>query len=54
LAGDAGYALERFHNTLLAAQLIYMASGYDISPVRFCENNDAAMADMRKLAGAAI
>ena len=51
LAGEAGYALERFHNTALAAQLIYKASGYEISPVKFYGNNDDALADMRKLAG---
>ena len=50
LAGDAGYALERFHNTALAAQLIYKASGYEISPVRFYDSNEVAMADMRRLA----
>jgi hypothetical protein len=52
LAGEAGYALERFHNTLLAAQLIYKASGYEINPCRFFDGNDDAMADMKKLAGA--
>lgn len=50
LAGEAGYALERFHNTPLAAQLIYRASGYDISPVRFYDCNDEALADMKRLA----
>ena len=50
LAGEAGYALERHHNTLLAAQLIYKASGYNISPVRFFDGNDAAMTDMLRLA----
>jgi len=52
LAGDAGYALERFHNTPLAAQLIYKASNPDlpVPPTRFYENNDEALADMRRLA----
>ena len=52
LAGEAGYALERFHNTALAAQLIYRESGYEISPARFYESNEVAMEDMRKLADA--
>jgi predicted metal-dependent hydrolase len=51
LAGDAGYALEQKTTTLFAAQQIYKASGYDISPVRFYDSNDKAMADMRALAG---
>lgn len=51
LAGDAGYALERFHNTPLAAQLIYKASGYQVNPCRFYDDNEAALADMEKLAG---
>jgi len=50
LAGEAGYALERFHNTLLAAQLIYSASGYEINPCRFYDNNELALADMKRLA----
>jgi hypothetical protein len=50
LAGEAGYALERFHNTALAAQLIYRESGYPINPARFYESNEVAMADMSKLA----
>ena len=51
LAGEAGYALERFHNTPLAAQLIYRESGYKINPCRFYDNNADALADMKKLAG---
>ena len=54
LAGEAGYALERFHNALLAAQLIYGASGYDINPCRFFDNNEEAMADMKRLAEASM
>ena len=50
LAGEAGYALERYHNTLLAAQLIYRESGYLINPCRFFDGNAAALADMKKLA----
>jgi hypothetical protein len=51
LAGEDGYALERFHNTALAAQLIYAASGSPISPVRFYENDETAMADIKRMAG---
>ena len=51
LAGEAGYALEKQTTTLFAAQQIYKASGYLISPVRFYDGNDKAMADMRALAG---
>ena len=52
LAGEAGYALERFHNTALAAQLIYRESSPDmpVSPPRFYESNPVAMADMKRLA----
>lgn len=51
LAGEAGYALERFHDTALAAQLIYRESGYPINPVRFYDSNAVALAHMKKLAG---
>ena len=50
LAGPEGYALEEFHNTELAAMLIYKASGYLINPARFHDAANAAMDDMRKLA----
>jgi hypothetical protein len=50
LAGEAGYALEEFHNTALAAQLIYRESGYAINPARFFDSNDEALADMKRLA----
>ena len=50
LAGPAGYALERFHGAALAAQLIYKASGCEISPVRFFEPDAEAMADIKRLA----
>ena len=53
LAGEAGYALERFHDTALAAMLIHRASGSPISPARFFESSDAALEDMRKRAEAA-
>ena len=50
LAGDAGRALEMFHGTLLAAQLIYRESGYPIAPARFFDSNQDALADMKRLA----
>ncbi len=53
LAGEAGYALERFHNTALAAQLIYKESGSPINPCRFYDGDEAALEDMRKRAEAA-
>jgi hypothetical protein len=53
LAGEAGKALEAFHNTELAAMLIYLESGYHINPARFSDTNEAALADMKNLAEAA-
>jgi len=52
LAGEAGEALEQFHDTMLAAMLIYDAScpEYRINPVRFHDSNEDAMADMKRLA----
>ncbi len=50
LAGEAGYALEKQTSWLFAAQQIYKASGYDISPVRFYDSNADALTDMKKLA----
>ncbi len=50
LCGDAGYALERLHGSLLAAQLIYRESGAPINPARFFDSNEVAMADMKRLA----
>ena len=52
LAGEAGKALESFYNTELAAMLIYDASapGFKINPARFYDNDDAAIADMKRLA----
>jgi hypothetical protein len=52
LAGEQGKALERFYNTELAAMMIYAASdpAFKISPARFYDKNDAALADMKRLA----
>jgi hypothetical protein len=52
LAGDAGKALEKFHNTALAAMLIYDASdpNFKINPARFHDSNEDALADMKRLA----
>jgi hypothetical protein len=49
-AGEAGYALEKFHDTALAAMLIYRESGYRINPSRFYDPADLALADMKRLA----
>jgi hypothetical protein len=52
LAGEEGYALEKFYNSELAAMLIYDASceGYKINPCRFYDSNEDSLADMKKLA----
>jgi len=50
LAGEEGKALERFHNTELAAMLIYKASGYEINPAQFYLDNAGALRDMKSLA----
>jgi len=54
LAGDPGYALERFHGTALAAQLIYRESapGLPVSPPRFFDSDTDALADMQRMAEA--
>ena len=52
LAGDEGYALAKKTDPVFAAMQIYKASGYEISPVRFFDTNEAALEDMRKLAEA--
>ncbi len=52
LAGDAGKTLEERTSTLFAAQQIYKASGYLISPCRFFDSNEDAMKDMKRLAEA--
>lgn len=52
LAGAAGRALEDFYDTPLAAMKIYDASSAlpKISPVRFFEPDDLALADMKRMA----
>jgi hypothetical protein len=50
LAGKEGKEAEKFYGTALAAMLIYEASGYKISPVRFFDSNEEALADMKRLA----
>jgi hypothetical protein len=52
LAGTAGYELEERTSAAFAAQQIYKASGYEISPCRFYDDNQAALADMKQLAEA--
>ena len=53
LAGEAGAALEKFHNTPLAAQLIYRESGAPINPGKFYEDDEAAMEDIVRCANSA-
>ena len=52
LAGEAGKKLEAFHNTELAAALIYHASSPDLSVYmpRFYDSNEAAMQDIARMA----
>ena len=50
LAGKEGRELEEKTSTLFAAMRIYKASGYEISPVRFYDSDEKAMADMKRLA----
>jgi hypothetical protein len=51
LAGEAGKALEEFHDTPLAASLIYAASSpLKVSMQRFFDSNEKAMEDMKRLA----
>jgi len=53
LAGEAGRLLEQFHDTPLAAMLIYDAStseDFRINPCRFYDSNEDALADMKRLA----
>jgi hypothetical protein len=47
LAGDAGYKLEEFFGWELAAMLIYRESRSPISPCRFYDDNETALADMK-------
>lgn len=50
LAGDAGYALEARTSWMFAAMQIYKESGSPISPNKFHETDDEALADMKTLA----
>lgn len=50
LSGMAGRVLENATSTPFAAMQIAKASGIPISPVRFYDDNDAALADMARTA----
>ena len=51
LAGEAGKKLEEFHNTELAAALIYRESSpHKVSAARFFEDDETAMADIKRMA----
>ena len=52
LAGEAGKELEAFFDTPLAAMKIYDISSKlePVSPVRFFETNEDALADMKRMA----
>lgn len=51
LAGDKGKALEAASSTLFAAMQIYKASSpINVSPVRFFEMNEVALADIKRCA----
>jgi hypothetical protein len=51
LAGEAGKKLEAFHKTELAAALIYRESSpHQVSFARFYDSNEAAMADIKRMA----
>lgn len=51
LAGEAGKALEKLTTTEFAAMQIYKASSLiRVSPVRFHESNEVAMADIKRCA----
>lgn len=56
LAGEAGYKLEAKTNTAFAAMQIYHASNPDVpvSPVRFYESNEVALADIKRCAAEEI
>jgi hypothetical protein len=55
LAGEAGALLEQNTSTLFAAMQIYKASStIKVSPTRFFETNEVAMADIIKCAEAEI
>jgi hypothetical protein len=52
LAGEAGRKLEERFDTVVAAMKIYDASSTlpEVSPVRFFEDNESALADMKRMA----
>lgn len=51
LAGEKGKKLEAASSTLFAAMQIYHASSpIEVSPVRFFETNEVAMADIERCA----
>jgi hypothetical protein len=51
LAGEAGKKLERQTSTLFAAMQIYkVSSDIPVSPTRFYEKNEVALADMKRCA----
>jgi hypothetical protein len=51
LAGEAGKALEKKTSTLFAAMQIYRkSSDIQVSPPRFYEPNEVAMADIKRCA----
>jgi len=51
LAGEAGKRLEQHTSTLFAALQIYGASSkIEVSPVRFFEDNNTALEDMKRCA----
>lgn len=52
LAGKTGAILEERFNTELAAMLIYAASSEElhVNPARFYDDNETALADMKRLA----
>ena len=50
LAGPEGKRLENFLGWEVAAMAIYAESGYEINPARFYDGNEAALADMKRLA----
>jgi len=52
LAGQPGANLENLFGWEFAATLIYEASGFVINPFRFYDSDQAAMADMQRLAEA--
>ena len=50
LAGENGYELERLTSTPFAAMQIAKASGNPIFPVRFYDDDKAALLDMKRMA----